>query len=140
MVRPVINNGKTGVGKFGVGVMPDGTSDTLRVLIKPDGFHFESYDFDDLVLSSIALQSPSGGQYVISFDDTGSLLINGVEHVMPTNNEDESIGGNKTFTGLTSLDGGLQIKSPDGTKYTILVDDAGVLTTVKGVQDDIDYK
>lgn len=139
-VRPTITNGKTGVGNFGVAIMPDGTSDTLRVLIKPDGFHFESYDFEDLVLPSIALHSPSGSQYTIGFDDTGSLLINGAKYVAPTNNEDESISGNKTFTGLTSLDGGLQIKSSDGTKYTILVDDAGVLTTVKGVQDDIDHK
>lgn len=129
MVRPIINNGKTGVGNFGVGIMPDGTSDTLRVLIKPDGFHFESYDFDDLVLPLIAFRSPSGGQYTIGFDDTGALLINGVKYVAPTNNNDEVIAGNKTFTDLTSLDGDLQMTSPNGTKYKVIVDDAGALTT-----------
>lgn len=132
-VRPTITNGKTGVGNFGVGVMPDGISDTLRVLIKPDGFHFEAYDFDDLVLPSIALHSPSGSQYTIGFDDTGALLINNMKYVAPTNNKDEAIAGNKIFTGLTSLDGGLQMTSSNGTRYKVVVDDAGALTTRKEV-------
>lgn len=133
MVRPVINNGKTGVGNFGVGIMPDGTSDTLRVLIKPDGFHFEAYDFDDLVLPSIALQSPIGSEYRLSFDDTGALLINGVKYAAPTNQTNETIAGDKKFTGLTSLDGGLQMTSSNGTRYKVVVDDVGALTTVKEV-------
>lgn len=108
-LRPTISNGKTGVGNFGIGIMPDGTSNTLRVLIKPDGFHFEEYDFDDLVLPSIALHSPSGTQYTIGFDDTGYLLINGVKFISDT----------------------APLVSPNGTKYKIVVDDTGVLTTVK---------
>lgn len=108
-LRPTISNGKTGVGNFGIGIMPDGTSNTLRVLIKPDGFHFEPYDFDDLVLPSITLHSPSGSQYMIGFDDTGNLLINGVKFISDT----------------------APLVSPNGTKYKIVVDDTGVLTTVK---------
>ena len=131
MVRPVINNGKTGVGNFGVGIMPDGTSDTLRVLIKPDGFHFEAYDFDDLVLPSIALQSPIGSEYRLSFDDTGALLINGVKYVAPTNQMNETIAGNKKFTGKTDLLGGLKLTSAAGVAYDVVVDDNGVITTIK---------
>lgn len=51
--RPVIKNGKTGIGNFGVAVMPDGTQDSLRTLITPDGFHFENYDFDGVSLATI---------------------------------------------------------------------------------------
>lgn len=131
MVRPMINNGKIGVGNFGVGVMPDGTSDTLRVLIKPDGFHFKAYDFDDLVLPSIALHSPSGLQYTIGFDDTGALLINGVKYVAPTNQTDETIAGHKQFTGKTDLVGGLKLTSATGIAYDVVVDDNGVITTIK---------
>lgn len=130
-VRPTILNGKTGVGNFGVAVMPDGTSDTLRVLIKPDGFHFESYDFDDLVLPSIALHSPSGSQYTIGFDDTGELLINGVKFVAPTNQMNETIAGNKKFTGKTDLSGGFKLTSATGVAYDVVVDDNGVITTIK---------
>lgn len=108
-LRPTISNGKTGVGNFGVGIMPDGTTDSLRVVIKPDGFHFEPYDFDDLVLPSIALQSPSGSQYTIGFDDTGALLINGVKFISDT----------------------APLVSPNGTKYKIVVDDIGTLATKK---------
>lgn len=130
-IRPIINNGKTGVGNFGVGIMPDGTSDTLRVIIKPDGFHFEPYDFDDLVLPSIALHSPSGSQYTIGFDDTGALLINGVKFVSPTNQTNETIAGNKKFTGKTDLFGGLKLTSATGVAYDVVVDDDGVITTIK---------
>lgn len=129
--RPTILNGKTGVGSFGVAVMPDGTADTLRVLIKPDGFHFEPYDFDDLVLPSIALQSPIGSEYRLSFDDTGALLINGVKYVAPTNQLDEIIAGNKKFTGKTDLLGGLKLTSATGVAYDVVVDDNGVITTTK---------
>lgn len=132
-VRPIILNGKTGVGNFGVAVMPDGTPDTLRVLIKPDGFHFEAYDFDDLVLPSIALHSPSGSQYTIGFDDTGAFLINGVKYVTPTNQTDETIAGDKQFTGKTDLVGGLKLTSATGVAYDVVVDENGVLTAVKEV-------
>ena len=129
--RPTITNGKTGVGNFGVAVMPDGTTDTLRVLIKLDGFHFEAYDFDDLVLPSIALQSPIGSEYRLSFDDTGALLINGVKYVAPTNQMNETIAGNKKFTGKTDLFGGLKLTSTTGVAYDVVVDDNGVITTTK---------
>ena len=130
-LRPTILNGKTGVGNFGVAVMPDGTTDTLRVLIKPDGFHFEAYDFDDLVLPSIALQSPIGSEYRLSFDDTGALLINGVKYVAPTNQMNETIAGNKKFTGKIDLLGGLKLTSAAGVAYDVVVDDNGVITTIK---------
>lgn len=129
--RPTILNGKTGVGNFGVAVMPDGTTDTLRVVIKPDGFHFEAYDFDDLVLPSIALQSPIGSEYRLSFDDTGALLINGMKYVAPTNQMNETIAGNKKFTGKTDLLGGLKLTSATGVAYDVVVDDNGVITTMK---------
>lgn len=133
-LRPTILNGKTGVGNFGVAVMPDGTTDTLRVLIKPDGFHFEAYDFDDLVLPSIALQSPIGSEYRLSFDDTGALMINGVKYVAPTNQMNETIAGNKKFTGKTDLAGGLKLTSATGIAYDIVVNDEGVITTTKEQQ------
>lgn len=130
-VRPTITNGKTGVGNFGVAVMPDGTADSLRTVIKPDGFHFESYDFDDLTLPSLKLQSPIGSEYTISFDDTGALLINGVKFVTPTNQTNETIAGDKKFTGKTDLLGGLKLTSATGVTYNVVVDDNGVITTTK---------
>lgn len=131
MVRPIITKGKTGIGNFGVGVMPDGTSDTLRVLIKPDGFHFVPSDFDDLVLPRIAFDTPNGSKYNLSFNDDGELLINGNKLVASTNQEDETIAGNKTYTGLTNLEGGLRLTSPNGTIFNIQVDDNGELSTEK---------
>lgn len=110
-VRPTITNGKTGVGNFGVGIMPDGTTDSLRTVIKPDGFHFEAYDFDDLTLPSLKLQSPNGSEYTISFNDNSSLLINDIEYI-PTN---------------------LKLSSPNGTVFSVVVDDDGKLTTEKEV-------
>lgn len=130
-VRPTITNGKTGVGNFGIAVMPDGTTDTLRVLIKPDGFHFEAYDFDDLVLPSIALQSPIGSEYRLSFDDEGALLINDVKYTAPTNQLNETIAGDKKFTGKTDFAGGLKLTSATGIAYDIVVNDEGVITTIK---------
>ncbi|MBJ7677328.1 hypothetical protein HAU87_03470 [Weissella confusa] len=135
MVRPVINNGKTGVGNFGVGIMPDGTSDTLRVLIKPDGFHFEAYDFDDLILPIFSFESPKGNKYDLSLDDDGVLLINGNKYTVPTNQEDETVKGNKTYQGQTKLSGGLQLLSPNGTVFNVVIDDDGKLTTEKEVGD-----
>lgn len=126
MVRPIITNGKTGIGNFGVGVMPDGTSDTLRILIKLDGFHFVPSDFEDLVLPSIVFDTPDGSKYDVSFNNGGKLLINGNELVLPTNQEDEVIGGNKTHTGLIKLEGGLQL-SANEKLYEISVDEEGNL-------------
>ena len=132
-LRPTISNGKTGVGNFGVGIMPDGTSDTLRVLIKPDGFHFKAYDFDDLVLTSLSFESTKGNKYDLSFDDDGALQINGIKYTVPTNQGDENIKGNKNYEGQTKLSGGLQLLSPNGTVFNVKVDDDGKLITKKEV-------
>lgn len=132
-VRPTITNGKTGVGNFGVGVMPDGTSNSLRILITPDGFHFKPTDFDDVVLPSLSFESTKGTKYDLSFDDDGALLINGVKYVSPTNQDDEVIKGNKNYEGQTKLSGGLQLLSPNGMAFNVVVDDDGKLTTEKEV-------
>ena len=129
MVRPIITKGKTGIGNFGVGVMPDGTSDTLRVLIKPDGFHFVPSDFEDLVLPHIVFDTSNGSKYDLSFNDEGELLINGNKLIASTNQNDETIAGNKTYTGLTNLEGGLRLTSPNGAIFNIHVDDDGSLNT-----------
>lgn len=136
MARPIINNGKTGVGNFGVGVMPDGTADSLRILITPDGFHFKATDFDDLILPSLYFESPKGTKCDLSFDDDGALLINGVEYTAPTNQGNETIKGNKTYEGKTMLSGGLQLLSPNGTVFNVKVDDDGKLTTEKEAKND----
>lgn len=132
MNRPIITKGKTGIGNFGVGVMPDGTSDTLRILIKPDGFHFVPSDFDDLVLPFIVFDTPDGSKYDLSFNDAGEILINGNKLVASTNQEDETIGGNKTHTGLMNLEGGLQLSSPNGSIFNVSVTDSGDIVTKKG--------
>lgn len=132
-VRPTITNGKTGVGSFGVAVMPDGTADSLRILITPDGFHFKPTDFDDLVLPIFSFESPKGNKYDLSLDDDGALLINGNKYTVPTNQEDETVKGNKTYQGQTKLSGGLQLLSPNGTVFNVLVGDDGKLTTEKEV-------
>lgn len=132
-VRPTITNGKLGVGNFGVAVMPDGTSDSLRILITPDGFHFKATDFDDLVLPNLSFNSLKGTKYDLSFDDDGALLINGVKYTAPTNQGNETFKGNKTYEGQTKLSGGLQLTSPNGTVFNIVVDDDGKLTTEKEV-------
>ena len=132
MTRPTITeNAELAFAPFGAGIKPDGTDESMRILIKADGFHFEAYDFDDLVLPSIALQSPIGSEYRLSFDDTGALLINGVKYVAPTNQMNETIAGNKKFTGKTDLAGGLKLTSATGVAYDIVVDDNGVITTIK---------
>lgn len=139
-IRPIITNGKTGVGNFGVGIMPDGTTDSLRILITPDGFHFKPTDFDDLVLSSLSFNSPKGTEFDLSFDDDGALLINGIKYTAPTNQDDEVIKGNKNYEGQTKLSGGLQLLSPNGTVFNVKVDDDGKLTTEKEVSNDIANK
>lgn len=122
MSRPIITKGKTGIGNFGVGVMPDGTSDTLRLLIKPDGFHFEPSDFEDLVLPHIVFDTPDGSKYDLSFSDDGELLINGTKLVASTNQEDETIGGNKTYTNNINVNGQLTLAS-NGKQYIVSVDE-----------------
>ena len=129
MSRPTITKGKTGIGNFGVGVMPDGTLNTLRVLIKPDGFHFVPSDFEDLVLPHIVFDTSNGSKYDLSFNDEGELLINGNKLIASTNQNDETIAGNKTYTGLTNLKGGLRLASPNGTIFNIQVDDDGKLNS-----------
>lgn len=131
MSRPIITKGKTGIGNFGLGVMPDGTSNTLRVLIKPDGFHFVPSDFEDLVLPHIVFDTSNGSKYDLSFNDEGELLINGNKLIASTNQNDETIAGNKTYTGLTNLEGGLRLTSPNGTIFNMQVDDNGELSTEK---------
>lgn len=133
MSRPIITKGKTGIGNFGLGVMPDGTSNTLRVLIKPDGFHFVPSDFEDLVLPHIVFDTSNGSKYDLSFNDEGELLINGNKLIASTNQNDETIAGNKTYTGLTNLEGGLRLTSPNGTIFNMQVDDNGELSTEKEV-------
>lgn len=132
MSRPIITKGKTGIGNFGVAVMPDGTSDTLRVLIKPDGFHFVSSDFDDLVLPSVVFGSSNGTKYTLSFNDSGELLINDSVFTATTNQGDEIIAGNKTHMGSLIAKGGLELVSSSGKLFSVTVDDNGTLTA-KGV-------
>lgn len=130
-VRPTITDGKTGVGSFGVAVMPDGTTDSLRTVITPDGFHFKAYDFDNLTLPSLKLQSSIGSEYTISFDDNGSLLINGVKYVSPTNQNDEVINGNKQYEGTTTLKGGLILYDTSGNRYSVKINTEGQLIANK---------
>lgn len=132
--RPEIleNVSALGIGKA-IYAAPDGNKETARLLVAADGFHFEAYDFDDLVLPSITLQSPIGSEYRLSFDDTGALLINSVKYVAPTNQTDETIAGDKQFTGKTDLVGGLKLTSATGVAYDVIVDENGVFTAVKEV-------
>lgn len=112
---------------------PDGNKETARLLVAADGFHFKNSDFDDLKLLSLSLLAPTGSEFSISFDDNGSLLVNGAKYVAPTNQEDETIKGNKSYEGKTNLKGGLELLSPNGTSFNVLVDDDGKLTTEKEV-------
>ncbi|MQR27292.1 hypothetical protein GFV13_08470 [Leuconostoc mesenteroides] len=119
---------------------PDGNKETARLLVAADGFHFKNSDFDDLKLLSISLLSPAGSEFSISFDDNGSILVNDAKYVAPTNQENETIKGNKTYEGKTNLKGGLQLLSPSGTVFNVLVDDDGKLTTEKEVDNGIANK
>lgn len=130
-VRPTITNGKLGVGNFGVGIMPDGTTDSLRILITPDGFHFKATDFDDLVLPNLSFNSPKGTKYDLSFDDDGALLINGVKYTAPTNQSNETIKGNKTYEGTTTLKGGLILYDTSGNRYSVNINVDGQLIANK---------
>jgi hypothetical protein len=130
--RPGIveNVSALGIGKA-IYAAPDGNKETARLLIAADGFHFKPTDFDDLVLPSLSFESTKGTKYDLSFDDDGSLLVNGVKYTAPTNQDDEVIKGNKKYEGKTNLKGGLQLLSPNGTVFNVLVDDDGKLTTEK---------
>jgi hypothetical protein len=120
--RPEIveNVSALGIGKA-IYAAPDGNKETARLLIAADGFHFKPTDFDDLILPSLSFESAKGTKYDLSFDDDGALLINGVKYTAPTNQ------------GQTKLSGGLQLLSPNGTVFNVVVDDDGKLTTEKEV-------
>lgn len=124
-----VDVGGVGIGKNGVYIVNETKN---RAIINDSGFLFVSEDVDTLPLKK-ATFTDGAEKYVISFSATGKLMVNGIEYVAPTNNKDEAIAGNKIFTGLTSLDGGLQMTSSNGTRYKVVVDDAGALTTVKEV-------
>lgn len=111
---------------------PDGDKEDARMLVGADGFHFTESDFDDFSFSKITLSS-SENQYDLSFNDVGTLLINGTEYVSPTNQSDEEINGNKTFNGRAKLSGGAQLASPNGATFNITVDDDGNLKAEKEV-------
>lgn len=125
----VDNISALGIGKA-IYAAPDGNKETARLLVAADGFHFKNSDFDDLKLLSISLLSPTGSTFSISFDDNGSLLVNGVKYVAPTNQDDETIKGNKTYEGMTKLSGGLVLKS-SGINYEINVDANGNVKAAK---------
>lgn len=112
---------------------PDGDKVNARMLVAADGFHFKPTDFDDLVLPNLSFESTKGTKYDLSFDDMGSLLINGIKYTAPTNQDDEVIKGNKNYEGQTKLSGGLQLLSPNGMVFNVTVDDDGKLTTKKEV-------
>ncbi|QAT27272.1 hypothetical protein EQZ98_03650 [Leuconostoc mesenteroides] len=130
--RPEIveNVSALGIGKA-IYAAPDGNKETARLLIAADGFHFKPTDFDDLVLPNLSFNSPKGTKYDLSFDDDGALLINGIKYTAPTNQEDEIIKGNKNYEGQTKLSGGLQLLSPNGTVFSVTVDDDGKVTAEK---------
>ncbi|MBZ1540565.1 hypothetical protein J6K67_04440 [Leuconostoc mesenteroides] len=132
--RPGIveNVSALGIGKA-IYAAPDGSKETARLLIAADGFHFKPTDFDDLVLPNLFFESPKGTKYDLSFDDDGALLINNTKYTVPTNQDDEVIKGNKNYEGQTKLSGGLQLLSPNGMAFNVVVDDDGKLTTEKEV-------
>lgn len=129
--RPEITDGKVGYTPLGLGAAPDGDISSARIGWTPDGFHFEPSDFSDFVFGSISISSPNGDEHTISYSDDGVLLIDDIDYVPPTNQDDETIKGNKNYEGQTKLSGGLQLPSPNGTIFNIVVGDDGKLTTEK---------
>lgn len=111
MARPD-NVGSVGLSP-NLGLAVKDVNDSVRQVLTPNGLHFEPYDFEGLVLPSVTLKSPTGTEYVITFDNDGVLLVNGTKFMSDTK----------------------PLISPDGTKYKIVVDDTGILTTVKEVSD-----
>ena len=132
--RPVLEEkvSALGIGKA-IYAAPDGDKNNARLLLAADGFHFVPSDFDDFEFNNIVITSSVGEKYNISFGGGGQLLINGLPYTVPTNQSDETIAGNKTYIGLTNLEGGLQLTSPSGTIFTVHVDDDGKLSTEKEV-------
>lgn len=130
--RPVLEKkvSTLGIGKA-IYAAPDGDKNNARLLLAADGFHFRQSDFSDFEFNNIVITSSVGEKYNISFGGDGQLLINGLPYTAPTNQSDETINGNKTYTGLTNLEGGLQLTSPSGTIFTVHVGDDGKLTTEK---------
>ena len=84
--RP-INNGIVGLSSnSGLYVTnPENPEDKPRIILKPNGFHFEAYDFEGLTLPFISLENEQGELFNISFNSQGELLINGVLFQAPTN-------------------------------------------------------
>ncbi|WP_349514864.1 hypothetical protein [Leuconostoc suionicum] len=134
--RPEIleNVSALGIGKA-IYAAPDGEKQTARLLVAADGFHFKNCDFDDLKLLSLSMLSQTGNTFSISFDDNGDLLVNGKVYTTPTNQDNETIKGDKNYEGQTKLSGGLQLLSPNGTVFDVVVNDDGKLTTEKEVSD-----
>lgn len=132
--RPVLEEkvSALGIGKA-IYAAPDGDKNNARLLLAADGFHFRQSDFSDFEFNNIVITSSVGEKYNISFADDGSLLINGVKYTAPTNQDDETIKGNKNYEGQTKLSGGLQLLSPNGMVFNVKVDDDGKLTTEKEV-------
>ena len=126
--RPVLEEkvSALGIGKA-IYAAPDGDKHNARLLLAADGFHFRQSDFSDFEFNNIVITSSVGEKYNLSFDGDGQLLINGLPYIAPTNQSDETIAGNKTYTGLTNLKGGLRLASPNGTIFNIQVDDDGSL-------------
>lgn len=132
--RPVLEEkvSALGIGKA-IYAAPDGDKNNARLLLAADGFHFRQSDFSDFEFNNIVITSSVGEKYNISFGDDGQLLINGLSYTAPTNQSDETIAGHKEFTGVAKLSGGLQLLSPNGTVFNVVVDDDGKLTTEKEV-------
>ena len=126
--RPVLEEkvSALGIGKA-IYAAPDGDKNNARLLLAADGFHFRQSDFSDFEFNNIVITSSVGGKYNISFSSDGQLLINGLPYTAPTNQSDEKIAGNKEFTGITKLSGGLQLVSHSGLIFNIQVDDTGNL-------------
>jgi len=132
--RPVLEEkvSALGIGKA-IYAAPDGDKNNARLLLAADGFHFRQSDFSDFEFKNIVITSSVGEKYNISFGDDGSLLINGVKYTAPTNQDDETIKGNKNYEGQTKLSGGLQLLSPNGKVFNVKVNDDGALSTEKEV-------
>ena len=132
--RPVLEEkvSALGIGKA-IYAAPDGDKNNARLLLAADGFHFRQSDFSDFKFNNIVLTSKIGEEYSISFNNNGQLLINGVLFTLPTNQGNEVIEGNKELTGQTKLSGGLQLTSPNGTNFKLIVNDDGTLSTEKEV-------
>lgn len=130
--RPLLIEGISSLGNGkAIYAAPDGDKENARMLLSADGFHFKKSDFEDFPFEEVGLISPDGHRYDVSFDDVGTLLINGIKYTLPTNQSNENIEGDKTFNGRTKLSGGTQILSPNGVVFNIIVDEEGNLKAKK---------